>query len=69
MTAPLHLQKAVAPLPKPRFDARSYVVRGEDPAQLEALATGYFEQFQPHGPVERLLVETLPYASHCTSLA
>ena len=69
MTAPLHLQKAVAPASKPRFDARSYVIRGEDPAQLEAIATGYFEQFQPHGPVERLLVETMPYASHCTSLA
>jgi len=54
---PTHSTQAVAP--SFRFDVRSYVIRGEDPQQLAALAENYFAQFQPQGPVERLLVQTL----------
>ena len=41
------------------IDAASIVIPGEDPAELEALAAGYFDQFQPDGPVQRFLVETM----------
>jgi hypothetical protein len=35
------------------------VVPGENPAELEALALDYFQQFDPSGPVEEFLVDTL----------
>src|ERR1035441_1475077 len=41
------------------IDARSLVIPGEDPADLEALALEYFEQCGPVGALERYLVETL----------
>jgi len=41
------------------MDAQSLIVPGEDPADLEALAHDYHEQFCPHGPEETFLVETL----------
>jgi hypothetical protein len=41
------------------MDAQSLIVPGEDPAELEALAHDYHEQFRPHGPEEIFLVETL----------
>ena len=44
------------------FDARDYVVRGEDPQQLEALATGYNKRLQPDGPIERFMVVTMVLA-------
>ena len=40
-------------------DARSLVIPGEDPAELEALAHDYHEQFRPVGPLESFLVDTL----------
>jgi len=44
------------------LEARSLVIPGEDPAELEALATEYFERFQPVGPTERYFVETIVHA-------
>jgi hypothetical protein len=41
------------------LEARSLVIPGEDPAQLEALAVDYHRQFGPIGPTENFLVETL----------
>jgi hypothetical protein len=45
--------------PKDSIDARFHVIPGEDPAELEALAREYREQFHPVGPVERFFVDTL----------
>jgi hypothetical protein len=41
------------------MDAQSLIIPGEDPAELEALAHDYHEQFRPYGPEESFLVETL----------
>jgi hypothetical protein len=41
------------------MDAQSLIIPGEDPAELDALAHDYHEQFRPYGPEETLLVETL----------
>jgi hypothetical protein len=41
------------------IDARSLVIPGENPAELEAIAIAYREQFQPSGPFEIFLVDTL----------
>jgi hypothetical protein len=41
------------------LEARSRVIPGEDPAQLEALASGYRRQFNPASPLEDYLVETI----------
>lgn len=41
------------------IDTRSLVIPGEDPAEWEALAADYREQFRPVGPLENFLVETL----------
>jgi hypothetical protein len=41
------------------MDAQSLIIPGEDPADLDALAHDYHEQFRPHGPEEMFLVETL----------
>lgn len=35
------------------------VIAGEDPAEYQALATGYYLQFAPDGPLERCLVDDL----------
>jgi hypothetical protein len=43
-------------------EARSLVIPGEDPAELEALAAQYFERFQPVGPSERFFLETIVHA-------
>jgi hypothetical protein len=40
-------------------DARSLVIPGEDPAELEALTLDYRQTFHPVGPLEDFLVETL----------
>jgi hypothetical protein len=40
-------------------EARSLVIPGEDPAELEALALDYLRQFHPVGPAEDFLVSTL----------
>ena len=44
------------------IDARSLVIPGEDPAELDALALDYHRQFHPDGPLENYLVETLIHA-------
>ena len=44
------------------IDAAAQVIPGEDPGQLEALAADYHRQFQPVGPLERFLVDSLVYA-------
>jgi hypothetical protein len=41
------------------IEARSLVIPGEDPAELEALALDYRTQFHPEGPLELFLVDTL----------
>jgi len=41
------------------LEARSLVIPGEDPAELEALALDYHAQFNPVGPLEDYLVDTL----------
>jgi hypothetical protein len=40
-------------------DARSLVIPGEDPTELEALTLDYRQTFHPVGPLEDFLVETL----------
>jgi hypothetical protein len=42
--------------------AKSQVIPGEDPAELDQLAAGYHLQFQPATPLERFLVDTLVHA-------
>jgi hypothetical protein len=44
---------------KTGIQAKSQVIPGEDPAELEQLASDYHLQFQPSTPVERFLVDTL----------
>ena len=41
------------------LEARSRVIPGEDPAELETLAAGYHRQFHPAGPLEDYLVEAI----------
>jgi hypothetical protein len=41
------------------IDARSLVIPGEDPTELEALALDYHRQFNPQGPLEDYLVGTI----------
>src|ERR1017187_6113146 len=52
-------ERPAAGNPKDSIDSRFYVIPGEDPVELEALAREYREQFHPVGPVERFLVDTL----------
>jgi hypothetical protein len=44
---------------KSGIDAQSQIIRGEDPASLEALAAEYTGRFQPATPEERFYVDTL----------
>lgn len=44
---------------KTGIQAKSQVIPGEDPAELEQLAADYHLQFQPATPLERFLVDTL----------
>jgi len=44
---------------KTGIEAKSLVIPGEDPAQLEALLHEYLDMFHPASPVERFLVESL----------
>src|ERR1035437_6450891 len=44
------------------IEARSLVISGEDPTALEALALEYHQQFNPSGPLEDYLVQTLVQA-------
>jgi hypothetical protein len=44
---------------KTGIDARSHLIRGEDPAALEALVLDYHERWNPTTPEQRALVDTL----------
>jgi hypothetical protein len=44
---------------KTGIDAKSQIIRGEDPAELETLTAEYQERWQPATPEQRLLVDTL----------
>lgn len=39
--------------------AQSMIIPGEDPAELEQLAAEYYEEFQPVGPIETALVDSI----------
>ncbi len=54
---------------KSGIDAQSEIIRDEDPAALAALSAAFHLEFHPSGPNQLALVDTLSYASHCTSLA
>jgi hypothetical protein len=47
---------------KSGIDAKSLVIPGEDPGELEALKSNYHLQFLPGSPVEQFLVDTLTHA-------
>src|SRR5579871_5384764 len=47
---------------KSGIHAEAQVIPGEDPAELEALAHDYHEQFQPSTPLECFLVDSLVHA-------
>ena len=44
------------------IEARSLVIPGEDPTALEVLALEYHQQFNPSGPLEDYLVQTIVQA-------
>ena len=44
---------------KSGIDAQSQIIRGEDPAALEALTAEYIERFRPSTPEQRHYVDTL----------
>jgi hypothetical protein len=44
---------------KTGIDAKSQIIRGEDPADLQTLIAEYQERWQPATPEQRLLVDTL----------
>jgi len=44
---------------KSGIDAKSLVIRGEKPADLQALIAEYLDRFQPATPEERVFVDTL----------
>ena len=44
---------------KTGIQAKSLVIPGEDPVELEELAAGYHREFQPATPLERFLVDSL----------
>ncbi|HEY7391218.1 MAG TPA: hypothetical protein VH640_22065 [Bryobacteraceae bacterium] len=47
---------------KSGIHAEAQIIPGEDPAELEALSTGYHDQFHPASPIECFLVDTLIHA-------
>jgi hypothetical protein len=47
---------------KSGIDAKSLILPGEDPAELENLSTNYHLQFLPGSPVEQFLVDSLTHA-------
>ena len=44
---------------KTGIDAKSQIIRGEDPAELQTLTAEYQQRWQPATPEQRLLVDTL----------
>jgi hypothetical protein len=57
--SPVALAKTRFNALKSGLDAKSLVIPGEDPAELEALTENYRQQFQPATPVEIALLDTL----------
>ena len=47
---------------KSGIDAKSQVIPGEEPAELETLTDEYHREWQPATPLERFLVDALIYA-------
>lgn len=47
---------------KSGIHAEAQIIPGEDPAELEALSAGYYEQFHPASPIQCFLVDTLIHA-------
>lgn len=47
---------------KSGIHAEAQIIPGEDPAELEALSAGYYEQFHPASPIASFLVDTLIHA-------
>src|SRR5689334_2517780 len=47
---------------KTGIDAKSQVIRGEDPDQFDSLIRDYYEEWQPATPTECLLVDALARA-------
>jgi hypothetical protein len=45
-----------------RFNAKLYVIRGEDPDELQAFADRCYADYQPANPVEEYYVESLIHA-------
>jgi len=63
MTRPVPTPKPAAAPPitgrNLRLDLRPYLIRGEDPAELEALTQAYLDQYHPLGAVEEWLLRTM----------
>jgi hypothetical protein len=47
---------------KSGIHAEAQIIPGENPAELEALSAGYYEQFHPASPIACFLVDTLIHA-------
>ena len=60
MTRPVPTPKPAAAPPIPsrglRLDLRPYLIRGENPAELEALTQAYIDQYHPLGATEEWLL-------------
>ena len=63
MTRPVATPKPAAAPPVSgrnlRLDLRPYLIRGEDPAELEALTQAYLDQYHPLGATEEWLLRTM----------
>jgi hypothetical protein len=63
MTHPVATSKPAAAPPVTgrnlRLDLRPYLIRGEDPAELEALTRAYLDQYHPLGATEEWLLRTM----------
>ena len=63
MTRPVPTTKPAAAPPVAsrglRLDLRPYLIRGEDPAELEALTQAYLDQYHPLGATEEWLLRTM----------
>jgi len=63
MTRPVPIPKPAAAPPVTgrslRLDLRPYLIRGENPAELEALTQAYLDQYHPLGVVEEWLLRTM----------
>src|SRR5262245_5995840 len=44
---------------KSGIDAKSHIIRGEDPEELETLRASYYDSFRPTRPEEAVLVDVI----------